>query len=310
MSQSNAMKYKKVLVVYGGWNREREVNLMSTPAIIEGLREQGYTVESLDLSENFAEVSRAILHFAPDVIFNNIYGRTGEDGCLQGFCEIARIPYTQSGVRASAIGMHKPTTQYILHANGLPVPNYFVFQPHETKKIPFDYPVVVKPTEEGSSVGVHMIRSDEDLQKCLQDSEESELMAEAFIPGRELSVAVFADGRAGIMEIIPTGMFYDYEAKYISEDTQYICPADIPQDVERRAIDISRKAFALLDCSGVARVDLRYNPAEGVNGLYILEINTVPGLTSHSIVPKIAEHLGTRFPELLSWMVENARCPL
>lgn len=303
------MKYKRVLVIYGGWNRERDVNLMSTPAIVEALKTKGYEVEALDLTPQFADVAQAIIAFAPDVIFNNLYGRLGEDGCLQGFCEIARIPYTQAGVRASAIGMHKPTTQHILRANGLPIADYFVFNPRQTQSIPLDYPIVIKPTEEGSSVGIHMIRSDTELATCLATTDDDELMAETFIPGRELSVAVFDDGRAGVMEIVPAGTFYDYEAKYLSDDTQYLCPAPIPQDVANEAMAISLKTFRLLGCSGVARVDLRYNPSLGVKGLFILEINTVPGLTSHSIVPKIAAHLGMDFPDLLAWIVENAKCP-
>lgn len=304
----NSLKYKKVLVVYGGWNREREVSLMSTQGIIEALKEKGYQVDSLDFTENFSHNIQYILNSQPDVIFNNIYGRFGEDGCLQGLWEIMRIPYTQSPVRASANAMHKPTTQYILKTHNLPIPENFVFNPKKTKDIPLAFPYVLKPTDDGSSVGISIIHNSDEKDSYFQQNIDTELMAETYIPGHELSVAVFEDGRSGIMEIIPAKGFYDYEAKYIAEDTQYICPAPIPEVIYKKSQEISLKVFEFLGCTGVARVDIRYNPEQGVEGLYILEVNTVPGLTSHSIVPKIAQTLGVSFSDLMQWIVETAKC--
>lgn len=303
------MDFKKVLVVYGGWNRERDVSLMSAPAIIEELQKQGFHAQGLDFTTDFAKNISIIEQFQPDVIFNNIYGKVGEDGCLQGLWESMRIPYTHSGVRASAVAMHKPTTQYILKTHNIRIPPYHIIYKNNTTAIPLPFPLVLKPADDGSSVDVKIVKDQKALQLYLQNCPDQEIMAESFIPGHELSVAVFEDGRAGVMEIIPKNEFYDYEAKYLSDDTQYVCPPNLPGAIQKEAIRLSLEAFQILNCKGVARVDLRYNPQQSTQGLYFLEINTVPGLTSHSIVPKIAKTLGMDFGQLLSWIVHKAICP-
>jgi len=248
----------------------------------------------------------------PDVIFNALHGIGGEDGTIQGVFEMLRIPYTHSGVLASSMAMHKPTAKSIFRAVGLPVVDGVVARLEElTLRDPIPAPFVVKPTNQGSSVGVRIVRVNDNSWReevtrwCFGE----ELLVERFVPGRELTVAVMGDRALGVCEIVPRGSFYDYTAKYAAGGSDHLTPAPIPAEVYERALDIALRAHRALGCRGVTRADLRYDDTtEELAGLYLLELNTQPGMTPTSLVPDIARHVGIEFDELVAWMVENAAC--
>ena len=302
---------KSVAVLTGGWSPEREVSLSSGYECAKALADRGYAVRVIDAGRDLPTLLRA-LEPCPDVIFNALHGIGGEDGTIQGVFEMLRIPYTHSGVLASAVAMHKPTAKSIFRAVGLPVVDGVVARLEELAlRDPIPAPFVVKPTNQGSSVGVRIVRVNDNSWReevtgwCFGE----ELLIERFVPGRELTVAVMGDRALGVCEIVPRGSFYDYTAKYAAGGSDHLTPAAIPAEVYEQALDIALRAHRALGCRGVTRADLRYDDtAEELGELYLLELNTQPGMTPTSLVPDIARHVGIEFDELVAWMVENAAC--
>jgi D-alanine-D-alanine ligase len=302
---------KSVAVLMGGWSAEREVSLSTGYECAKALADRGYAVRVIDAGRDLPALLRA-LEPCPDVIFNALHGIGGEDGTIQGVFEMLRIPYTHSGVLASSMAMHKPTAKSIFRAVGLPVVDGVVARLEELAlRDPIPAPFVVKPTNQGSSVGVRIVRVNDNSWReevtgwCFGE----ELLVERFVPGRELTVAVMGDRALGVCEIVPRGSFYDYTAKYAVGGSDHLTPAPIPAEVYERALDIALRAHRALGCRGVTRADLRYDDTtEELGGLYLLELNTQPGMTPTSLVPDIARHVGIEFDELVAWMVENATC--
>ncbi|MBO0737504.1 MAG: D-alanine--D-alanine ligase [Alphaproteobacteria bacterium] len=302
---------KNVAVVMGGWSPEREVSLSSGRECAKALADRGYSVRVVDAGRDLPSLLRA-LEPRPDVIFNALHGVGGEDGTVQGVFELLRIPYTHSGVLASAVAMHKPTAKAIFRDAGLPVVDGVVAGVGELAGgdlLPA--PFVVKPINQGSSVGVRIVRVNDNSwrEEVLQWSFGSELLVERFVPGRELTVAVMGDRALGVCEIVPRGTFYDYTAKYATGGSDHLIPAPLPAAVYEKALEVSVRAHRALGCRGVSRADLRYDDTpQGGGRLYLLEINTQPGMTPTSLVPDIARHVGIGFDELVAWMVEHASC--
>ena len=302
---------KTVAVVMGGWSPEREVSLSSGRECAKALVDLGYKVRVIDVTPDLPALLRA-LEPRPDVIFNALHGVGGEDGTVQGVFEMLAIPYTHSGVLASAIAMHKPTAKTVFRDAGLPVAEGLVARPEEfAEGDPIPAPFVVKPTNQGSSVGVRIVRINDNSwrEEVAAWRFGGEILVEPFIPGRELTVAVMGDRALGVCEIVPRGSFYDYTAKYATGGSEHLVPAPVPAPVYEEALDIALRAHQALRCRGVSRADLRYDDTPGGCGrLYLLEVNTQPGMTPTSLVPDIARHGGIGFHELVGWMAENASC--
>ncbi len=302
---------KKVALLLGGWSAERQVSLEKGKAVEKALREGGYDVTVIEVKKDLPALVAALTP-KPDVVFNNLHGRGGEDGEIQSVLEILEIPYTHSNVLASAIGMHKPTAKRVAASVGVPVAEAVIARAEDvmTHHV-MAPPYVVKPIAEGSSVGVRIIM-DNDNQSPL-DLENwafgEEVMVERYIPGRELTVAVL-DGKAqAVTEIVSHTRFFDYEAKYHDTRTEYVMPAKIPQAVYDAALDYAERVFAAVGCAGLARCDFRYDDSkDGAQGLCFLEINTQPGLTPGSIGPSQVVYNGTSFVDLCSHLVETATC--
>jgi D-alanine-D-alanine ligase len=302
---------KTVAVVMGGWSPEREVSLSSGRECAKALADCGYKVRVIDVGRDLPALLRA-LEPRPDVIFNALHGVGGEDGTVQGVFEMLGIAYTHSGVLASALAMHKPTAKAIFCNAGLPVADGLVARPEELAEgDPLPAPFVVKPTNQGSSVGVRIVRVNDNSWReevtgwCFG----AELLVERFVPGRELTVAVMGERALGVCEIVPRGSFYDYTAKYAAGGSDHLVPAPVPVAIYEEALDIALRAHRALGCRGVSRADLRYDDTPGGCGrLYLLEVNTQPGMTPTSLVPDIARHVGIGFDQLVAWMVENASC--
>ncbi len=302
---------KTVALLMGGWSPEREVSLSSGRECAKALVDRGYRVRAIDVGQDLPALLRA-LDPRPDVIFNALHGVGGEDGTLQAVFEMLRIPYTHSGVLASALAMHKPTAKLVFRAAGLPVVDGVVASPGElAAKAPMPAPFVVKPVNQGSSVGVRIVRVGDNSwhEEVAGWDFGAEIMVERFIPGRELTVAVMGDRALGVCEIVPRGSFYDYTAKYADGGSEHLVPAPIPDRIYREALDIGLGAHIALGCRGVSRADLRYDDTpDGDGRVYLLEVNTQPGMTPTSLVPDIARHVGIGFDELVMWMVEDAAC--
>jgi len=302
---------KNVAVLMGGWSAEREVSLSSGRECAKALVDHGYAVRVIDVGRDLPVLLRA-LEPRPDVIFNALHGVGGEDGTIQGVFELLGIPYTHSGVIASALAMHKPSAKAIFRDAGLPVVEGLVACLEElAEHDPLMPPFVVKPTNQGSSVGVRIVRvGDNSWREEVREWRFGrELLVERFIPGRELTVAVMGDRALGVCEIIPRGSFYDYTAKYAPGGSAHLTPAPIPARSAQVALDIALRAHRALSCRGISRADMRYDDSQAGGGqLYLLEVNTQPGMTPTSLVPDIARHAGIGFDELVVWMVENATC--
>lgn len=299
---------KHVAVLMGGWSAEREVSLVSGGAVETALRSGGYRVTPLDVGRDVAE---RLGEIAPDVIFNALHGRIGEDGCIQGLLEILGLPYTHSGVLASALAMDKPAAKRLFADAGITCPDGRVMRKDEVVSGSAGKPpYVIKPLNEGSSVGVHLIFSGDNLMPLNGNwPYGSHVLVERYIPGREIQVAVMGNRALGAIEIRPTGRFYDYDAKYTEGRAAHHMPAPIHPDAYSEALDIALTAHQTLGCRGVTRADLRYDDTEGEPGrFYLLEINTQPGMTPLSLVPEIAADVGISFEQLVCWLVENAAC--
>lgn len=299
---------QRVTVLMGGASAEREVSLRSGAAAAKALEQAGFEVALVDVGRNPAELVRAVAETKPDVVFNALHGRFGEDGCVQGVLNLLGVPYTHSGLLASAAAMDKAFARRLFEQAGIPVARGEVVRRGGTTSIP--RPHVVKPLNEGSSFGVYIL-AEGDNRDPLTDwpFEGDEVLVESFIPGRELTAAVMGDRALGVLEITSDRGFYDYEAKYAPGGSRHIFPAPIPPAAYEEAGRLALLAHQVLGCRGVSRADLRYDDTvPGAEKLYVLEVNTQPGMTATSLVPDIAGAIGISFPELVRWMVEEARC--
>ncbi len=296
---------KHVAVLMGGWSAEREVSLVSGAACANALKEAGYVVTPIDVQRDMGSLMTR-LYPKPNAVFNALHGRYGEDGCVQGLLDILAIPYTHSGLLASAIAMDKPTAKRLFALAGIPVAEHVLASPDEVLAgdlLPRPY--VVKPANEGSSVGVQIIRNGDNGPVINEGmAAESQMMVEAFIPGRELTVAVKGGKALAVTEVKTDRGFYDYDAKYVEGGSTHEVPAIIDKTVEAEVMRLAEIAHEVLGCRGVSRADFRCDGER----LVILEVNTQPGMTPTSLVPEQAAHLGISFPELVSWMVESAEC--
>ena len=295
----------KVAVLMGGPSAEREVSLVSGRECAKALREEGYDVTELDAGQDIAERLRAL---APDVVFNALHGRWGEDGCVQGILEWLHIPYTHSGILASSLAMDKERTKDVYRAHGLPVvPSLLASKADVSAGHVMTPPYVVKPYNEGSSVGVYIVQEAANGPPKLDENMPETVMVEAYAAGRELTTTVMGDQALTVTEIITEG-WYDYDAKYTEGGSRHVCPADIPQDIFDLCMEYAVTAHQALGCRGVSRTDYRWDEARGAEGLVLLETNTQPGMTPTSLSPEQARAVGMSFGALCAWMVEDASC--
>ncbi len=302
----------RVAVLYGGISAEREVSFSSGQQVIAALREAGFDVHPIDVGHDLGSVIAALTP-KPDVVFNALHGRFGEDGAIQGVLDWLDSPYTHSGVRASALAMDKQAAKAVFISAGLPVaPGRMVPIAELEAADPMPLPYVVKPSNEGSSVGVEIIRGGDNRRAEIARSWKygPAALVEEYIPGRELTVGVMGDRALAVTEIVAqANSFYDYESKYGNEGSRHIIPASVHPDTYARAMDVAVAAHRALGCRGASRCDFRYDDTAGEPGrLVLLEINTQPGLTPMSLLPEQAAYLGMSFPQLCTWMVENAAC--
>ncbi len=300
-------RFNHVAVLMGGWSAEREVSLWSGEACANALDGVGYQVTRIDAGRNLSDQLAAV---KPDVCFNALHGRWGEDGCVQGLLEVLSMPYTHSGVLASSLAMHKERAKVVMRGAGIPLADGMVIARDDAVRAHvMEPPYVAKPIAEGSSVGVVIVQAGANRppEKIGQiPALEGMILVEKFVPGRELTCAVI-DGRATeIIDIVPAASlaFYDYEAKYAPGGSKHILPADLPPAIYRSIQAHTLAAYRALGCRGAARADWRYDPA--TNRLACLEVNTQPGMTSTSLVPELAGHWGWSFPDLVAWIVEDA----
>ncbi|MBS0123194.1 D-alanine--D-alanine ligase [Thetidibacter halocola] len=295
---------RKVAVIKGGPSSEREVSLSSGRECAAALRAEGYDVTEIDAGVDLAERLRAL---GPDVVFNALHGRWGEDGCVQGLLEWLCIPYTHSGVLASALAMDKEKTKQVYRDAGLPVAESGLFGKAEVMAAHvMAPPYVVKPYNEGSSVGVYLVREG-DAPPVLADDMPDIVMVETYVPGRELTTSVMGDRALGVTDIVTDG-WYDYDAKYKAGGSRHECPANIPDEITVLCLDYALRAHRALGCRGVSRTDFRWDEAQGAAGLILLETNTQPGMTPTSLSPEHAALAGMSFGEFCAWMVEDASC--
>jgi D-alanine-D-alanine ligase len=300
----------RVTVLLGGLSSEREVSLSSGREIIGALREAGFEVTAVDPGPDLGAVVGAIAVSKPDVVFNALHGRFGEDGAIQGVLDWMGIPYTHSGLRASAVAMDKAAAKAAFAAAGLPVAPHRLMQAADLADAdPFPLPYVVKPVREGSSVGVYILREHDNRRAEIASGWcWGEIIAEPYIPGKELTVAVMDDRALAVTEIATGHAFYDYDAKYADGGSRHAIPAPVPDAVRDRAMEVAVAAHAALGCRGVSRADFRWDDSHpGAEGLVLLEVNTQPGMTPTSLVPEQAAYRGIPFPELCAWMVRQAR---
>lgn len=295
-----------VAVIMGGPSAEREVSLNSGRACAAALREDDkYNVVEVDAGSDLCAV---LTELKPDAVLNCLHGRWGEDGCVQGILEWLHIPYTHSGVLASAVAMDKQRCKDTFRAAGLPVVDSVIVPAEQVRgghvMIP---PYVVKPNNEGSSVGVYLVADAANGPPQLDEHMPEMVMVETFAPGRELTTTVVGQKALTVTDIVTTG-WYDYDAKYKEGGSSHIVPADIPQEIFDLCLDYALRAHNALGCRGLSRTDFRWDEARGVDGLILLETNTQPGMTSTSLTPEQAQATGMSFPELCAWMVEDASC--
>jgi D-alanine-D-alanine ligase len=303
---------KKVAVLYGGISSEREVSLNSGQQVVKALRTAGYDVIPVVVGDDLPALIAALTP-RPDAVFNALHGRYGEDGAIQGVLEWLGLPYTHSGVLASALAMDKAASRAVFEAAGLPVPRGRVIDIAELDDAdPVPLPYVIKPLNEGSSVGVEILREGGNRRAAVRAGWHfgPQALVEEFVPGRELTVGVLGDRALTVTDIFArANVFYDYESKYAEGGSQHVIPAAIHPDVMASALAMAVAAYRALGCRGGARADFRYDDTQGEPGrLVLLEVNTQPGLTPTSLLPEQAAHLGITFPELCAWMVENAAC--
>ncbi|PWG03179.1 D-alanine--D-alanine ligase [Sphingosinicella humi] len=299
-----------VAVLMGGWSAEREVSLSSGKGIAEALESLGHQVTCVDMDRNVAQVLAGI---RPDVVFNALHGTPGEDGTVQGMLDLMQIPYTHSGVETSVIAIDKELTKMVLVPHGIRMPEGRIIESESLySEDPMPRPYVLKPVNEGSSVGVAIVTDQgnygnpigRDVAGPWQKFER--LLAEPFVKGHELTVAVLGEEALAVTELKPTQGFYDYDAKYTDGLTQHVCPAEIPDDIRDAAMEMALQAHRLLGCKGTSRSDFRWDDERGVEGLYLLEVNTQPGMTPLSLVPEQAKYRGLSYAELVQRIIDEA----
>ena len=289
----------------GGPSAEREVSLSTGRECAAALRDEGFTVIEVDAGRDLAA---QIISHAPDVVFNALHGRWGEDGCVQGILEWLKVPYTHSGVLASALAMDKQRSKEVFRAAGVPVvesilrPKAEIMAGHV-----MDPPYVVKPNNEGSSVGVYIVQEAANGPPLLSEDMPEALMVEAYAPGRELTTTVMGDRALTVTDIIVDG-WYDYDAKYKPGGSRHVLPAEVPAEIHAACLDFALRAHDALGCRGLSRTDFRWDETRGVDGLILLETNTQPGMTPTSLAPEQAAQCGISFGKLCAWMVEDASC--
>jgi len=299
-----------VMVLMGGWSSEREVSLVSGKNTAEALTEAGYDVRTHDLGRDVPAFIQALTP-PPDVLFNALHGRYGEDGTVQGLLELLGVRYTHSGVLASALAMDKPMAKRLFTQAGIRCAEHVVASREDALSgAAMEPPYVIKPLNEGSSVGVKIVLGpNDDMGEEDDPSPGDVVMVERYVRGREITVTVMGDRALGVTELRPRQGFYDYSAKYTEGLVDHILPAPLPPEIYEEAMRFSELAHKMLGCRGITRADLRYDDTEGGSGeVYLLEINTQPGMTPMSLVPEAARHAGIGFTELVGWMVENAAC--
>jgi len=303
-----------VAVLMGGWSSERAVSLMSGTGVAEALESRGHKVTRIDMGR---DVAQRLAEAAPDVVFNALHGAPGEDGSVQGLMDLMGLTYTHSGLATSAVAMDKELTKLVLVPHGIPMPGGRSVRSEELYAgDPLPRPYVLKPASEGSSVGVAIVTDESNCGNPIRADVQGPwqhfpvLMAEPFIRGRELTTAVLAgaDGPRALLvtELKPKSGFYDFDAKYTDGLTEHVCPAEIPDDVAEACKAIALKAHVLLGCKGTSRADFRWDDTRGVEGLFLLEVNTQPGMTPLSLVPEQARHLGMAYADLVEAIIAEA----
>ena len=295
----------KVAVLMGGLSAEREVSLVSGQACVAALRATGYSVVEIDAG---ADLCQRLEASAPDLVFNALHGRWGEDGAVQGLLEWMRVPYTHSGVLASALAMDKTRSKEVFLAAGLPVAEGLLAPADEVRRRHvMAPPYVVKPNSEGSYVGVYIVQDMANRPPQLAPSMPEQVLVERYVPGRELTVSVMGDRALSVTDIVTQG-WYDYDAKYKPGGSRHVVPADIPEQIFDACMAHAQTAHNALGCRGLSRTDFRWDETQGLAGLVVLETNTQPGMTPTSLSPEQAAHLGISFPELCRWIAEDATC--
>ena len=295
----------KVVVLMGGPSAEREVSLSTGRECARALADEGFTVVEVDAG---SDLPARLAEAAPDVVFNALHGRWGEDGCVQGLLEWLRIPYTHSGVLASALALDKQRTKAAYVAAGLPVVKSVIAAAADVRAgHVMQPPYVVKPNNEGSSVGIYLVHDNANGPPQLSDDMPDQVMVEAFAPGREMTTTVMGDRALTVTDILTDG-WYDYDAKYKPGGSRHVVPADIPSQIFDACMDYALRAHRALGCRGISRTDFRWDEARGLDGLILLETNTQPGMTPTSLSPEQAAAVGIPFGKLCRWLVEDASC--
>jgi D-alanine-D-alanine ligase len=303
-------KQMHVAVLMGGWSNERPVSLMSGNGVADALEKLGYQVSRVDMDRNVAQVLAGL---RPDIVFNALHGVPGEDGSVQGMLDLMGIPYTHSGMVTSVIAIDKELTKQCLVPAGIPMPKGTMVDSESLYAAdPLPRPYVLKPLNEGSSVGVAIVKEASNYGNPItRDAkgpwqEFDRLLAEPFIKGRELTVAVLGDKALCVTELKPKSGFYDFDSKYTDGLTEHICPAEIPADIAQYMLDTALRAHQLLGCKGASRTDFRWDDEAGMDGVFVLEINTQPGMTPLSLVPEQARHVGISYEQLVDIIVKEA----
>ena len=304
------LKPLHVAVLMGGWSAEREVSLVTGKGVAEALESRGHRVTCIDMGR---DVAARLAEAAPDVVFNALHGTPGEDGSVQGMMDLMGLKYTHSGLETSVIAIDKELTKMVLVPHGIPMPAGKVVESESLyARDPMARPYVLKPVNEGSSVGVAIVTEQGNYGNPIGRGvkgpwqEFERLLAEPFIRGRELTTAVLGDEALEVTELRPKSGFYDYDAKYTDGMTEHVCPADVPAEIRGAALEMALKAHRLLGCKGASRSDFRWDDEKGVEGLYLLEVNTQPGMTPLSLVPEQAKARGIDYPSLVEKIVEAA----
>jgi len=295
----------KVAVLMGGPSAEREVSLSTGRECATALRDEGYDVIEVDAGP---DLCARLIDLNPDIVFNALHGRWGEDGCVQGMLEWLHIPYTHSGVLASSLAMDKQRSKAAFRAAGIPVVESVIAAKYDVMaRHVLAAPYVVKPNNEGSSVGVYLVMDGADAPPDLSDDMPDMVMVETFAPGRELTTTVMGDRALGVTDILTDG-WYDYDAKYKPGGSRHVVPADLPAEITDACMDLAVRAHDALGCRGVSRTDFRWDEARGLDGLIVLEVNTQPGMTPTSLTPEQAGQIGMSFGDMCRWIVEDASC--
>lgn len=305
MVSKSSRALPKVAVLMGGPSAEREVSLSSGRECAAALRGEGFEVVEVDAGR---DLHARLAEAQPDVVFNALHGRWGEDGCVQGLLEWLGIPYTHSGVLASALAMDKQRSKEVYRSAGLPVVESGLFAKEDVAAgHVMAPPYVVKPNNEGSSVGIYIVHEAANGPPQLSEAMPQQVMVETYAPGRELTTTVVGDRALTVTDILTDG-WYDYDAKYKPGGSRHVLPADLPREIHDLCLEYALKAHEALGCRGVSRTDFRWDETRGASGLVLLETNTQPGMTPTSLVPEQAAFCGMSFGQLCAWMVEDASC--